>query len=126
MDKIEFNQADVSKDDVNARCDYIRHKIIEFLSAHGEATVFTLAKFLSIPPENVRSHTKLLITMKCLDKRKEGTQTYYKATGKAYSMTRREDIRDEDAIDSHYAKLPIQPMQYSMDNGLDPMQLLLL
>ena len=38
----------------------------------------------------------------------------------------REDIRDEDAIDSHYAKLPIQPMQYSMDNGLDPMQLLLL
>jgi len=26
------------------------------------------------------------------------------------------------AIDSHYAKLAIQPMRYSMDNGLDPMQ----
>lgn len=26
------------------------------------------------------------------------------------------------AIDSHYAQLAIQPMRYSMDNGLDPMQ----
>jgi len=26
------------------------------------------------------------------------------------------------AIDAHYAKLPIQPIQYSMMNGLDPMQ----
>lgn len=26
------------------------------------------------------------------------------------------------ALDAHYAKLPIQPMQYSMDNRLDPMQ----
>ena len=25
-------------------------------------------------------------------------------------------------IDAHYTKLAIQPMQYSMDNGLDPMQ----
>lgn len=29
---------------------------------------------------------------------------------------------DIHAIDAHYAKLPIQPMQYSMKNGLDPMQ----
>lgn len=28
----------------------------------------------------------------------------------------------EEEIDAHYAKLPIQPMQYSMANGLDPMQ----
>jgi len=28
----------------------------------------------------------------------------------------------EAEIDAHYAKLQIQPMQYSMDNGLDPMQ----
>ena len=28
----------------------------------------------------------------------------------------------EDEIDAHYAKLAIQPMQYSMANGLDPMQ----
>ncbi len=25
-------------------------------------------------------------------------------------------------IDAHYTKLPIQPMEYSMLNGLDPMQ----
>jgi hypothetical protein len=25
-------------------------------------------------------------------------------------------------LDAHYAKLPIQPMHYSMANGLDPMQ----
>lgn len=34
----------------------------------------------------------------------------------------RENMRDEAELDAHYAKLPIQPMQYSMDNGLDPMQ----
>ena len=26
------------------------------------------------------------------------------------------------SIDAHYAKLPIQPMDYSMKNGLDPLQ----
>ena len=34
----------------------------------------------------------------------------------------REQARNEAELDAHYAKLPIQPMQYSMDNGLDPMQ----
>lgn len=37
-------------------------------------------------------------------------------------VTRSELEVVEDEIDAHYAKLPIQPMQYSMDNGLDPMQ----
>ena len=29
---------------------------------------------------------------------------------------------EELPIDAHYSHLPIQPMQYSMENGLDPMQ----
>ncbi len=31
-------------------------------------------------------------------------------------------IEIEAQIDAHYAKLPIQPMDYSMKNGLDPLQ----
>ena len=37
-------------------------------------------------------------------------------------MNQRELDEVEDEIDAHYSKLPIQPMQYSMANGLDPMQ----
>lgn len=98
MSSIEFSMADVSKDDVNARCDYVRHKILEFLAMRGEATVFTIANFLSMPPENVRSHTKLLINMKCMEKRKEGTQTFYSATGVPYEMKRRTPTHKVDAI----------------------------
>ena len=37
-------------------------------------------------------------------------------------MNQRELDVVEDEIDAHYAKLAIQPMQYSMANELDPMQ----
>ena len=44
-------------------------------------------------------------------------------------QTRRQEImQDEEQettapeIDAHYSKLAIQPMQYSMDNKLDPLQ----
>lgn len=32
------------------------------------------------------------------------------------------DKREEPAIDAHYSRMAIQPMEYSMANGLDPMQ----
>lgn len=37
----------------------------------------------------------------------------------------REELREPTesiTIDAHYTKLAIQPMEYSMNNGLDPMQ----
>ena len=33
-----------------------------------------------------------------------------------------DSLLDEKALDAHYTKLKIQPMTYSMENGLDPMQ----
>lgn len=35
---------------------------------------------------------------------------------------RDEILQQQSAIDAHYTKLAIQPMAYSMHNGLDPMQ----
>lgn len=34
----------------------------------------------------------------------------------------RSAVREAEEIDAHYSKLAIQPMQYSMDNKLDPLQ----
>lgn len=31
-------------------------------------------------------------------------------------------LTETEAIDAHYSKLAIQPMRYSMDNKLDPLQ----
>jgi len=33
-----------------------------------------------------------------------------------------EMLFEEEALDAHYTKLAIQPMEYSMHNGLDPLQ----
>lgn len=102
----ELSVEGMRKEDINKRSDTIRNAVISLLTERGELSIKELAGRVRLSVPTLRNHTKLLVKMGCIEKRKHGLDTFYAATGKPYVPERRHSHhkRIQDELDTQ--KLP--------------------
>jgi DNA-binding Lrp family transcriptional regulator len=85
----ELSVEGMRKEDIHKRSDALRSTVIKLLTERGELSIKELAGRVRLSVPALRNHTRVLVKMGCIERRKYGLDTFYLVTDKPYVPERK-------------------------------------